>query len=197
MSKAPTRQTVHHLLIRAAVAAVALFCLTARAQAAWSSSWLPDRAFLQAGVAEEAKALVIGAVWTSDWRHDFAGGKVGLYWEASFGRWVAERELGASRSAWVTQLGITPVLRWQPGGPGRRWFYEAGIGANVLLPIYRSRDKRFSTSFNFGDHLAVGRYLGDGQRHELVLRIQHFSNAGIKHPNPGEDFLQVRYVRKI
>jgi hypothetical protein len=24
------------------------------------------------------------------------------------------------------------------------------------------------------------------------LRLQHFSNAGIKKPNPGEDFLQLR-----
>ena len=28
--------------------------------------------------------------------------------------------------------------------------------------------------------------------HELALRVQHYSNAGIRHPNPGENFVQLR-----
>jgi hypothetical protein len=27
------------------------------------------------------------------------------------------------------------------------------------------------------------------------LRIQHSSNASLKHPNPGQNFLQLRYAR--
>lgn len=154
--------------------------------------WLPDKGFVQLGVAEDATAATLGVVWTSDWSYPFAGGQFGLYWEVSMGRWVAELEDGTSSSAWVTQLGITPVLRWMPDRGA--WFVELGIGANLLLPIYRSEDKTFSTTFNFGDHLAVGAVFGDRRQHELALRIQHFSNAGIKHPNPGEDFVQLRYV---
>lgn len=67
-----------------------------------------------------------------------------------------------------------------------------GIGGNFLLPIYRSGTKRFSTAFKFGDRLAIGRRFGDGGRHELAFRFQHCSNAGIRHPNLGEDFLQIR-----
>ena len=33
--------------------------------------------------------------------------------------------------------------------------------------------------------------------HEVSLRLQHFSNAGIKHPNPGETFVRLRYVRRF
>ena len=29
---------------------------------------------------------------------------------------------------------------------------------------------------------------------EIVLRAEHFSNAGIKPPNPGQNFLELRYV---
>ena len=63
--------------------------------------------------------------------------------------------------------------------------------------MYRSADKRFSTKFNFGDHLAVGRTFGDRGQHDVGLRFQHFSHAGIKEPNPGENFLQLRYARRF
>ena len=63
--------------------------------------------------------------------------------------------------------------------------------------LYETDRKRFSTTFNFGDHLAVGRNFGQRSEHELSLRLQHFSNGGIKHPNPGEDFIQLRYAYRF
>ena len=168
-----------------------LSIMTAAAPA--EPAWMPQQVFGQLGIAEEACAAVVGLAWASRWQREFAGGVASLYWEASFGRWTSESGDAGSSSAWITQVGVTPVLRWQPGVDQRRWFLEAGIGANVLLPIYRSRDKRFSTAFNFGDHLAVGLHFGESAEHELALRLQHFSNAGIKHPNPGENFVQLRY----
>lgn len=185
--------------IRATTIAASLASAVAFAHAApdLGRSWRPDQMFVQGGVAEDAKALVAGAIWNTEWTRPFGGGLLSLYWEVSFGRWTAEQPDGSTRSAWVTQLGVTPVLRWHPSGDTSRWFVEGGIGANVLLPIYRSRDKQFSTTFNFGDHIAIGMPFGDGARHEVALRVQHFSNAGIKHPNPGEDFLQLRYAVKF
>ncbi|WP_425258820.1 acyloxyacyl hydrolase [Rubrivivax sp. RP6-9] len=183
-----------HLLAR--LAALPLCTLPAAAsEPSPRSAWLPDGGFVQAGVAETARTLTIGATWAWSWRRPWAGGQLGGYWEASFGRWASDLEDGRGSTAWVTQLGVTPALRWSPDGA--RWFLEGGIGANLLLPIYRSKDKRFSTRFNFGDHLAVGWRLGQRHEHELALRIQHYSNAGIRRPNPGEDFLQLRYTRSL
>ena len=140
--------------------------------------------------------LVFGAVWDWRWQKPLSGGLLTGYWEISFGRWSSQADPAGNSSAWVSQVGVTPVLRWHPGAGTVPWFVEVGIGANVLTPIYRSRDKRFSTAFNFGDHLAVGWHLGAAQQHGISLRVQHFSNAGIKHPNPGENFLQLRYVTR-
>jgi lipid A 3-O-deacylase len=137
---------------------------------------------------------VVGLTWSSTRQRQVAGGVAGLYWEASFGRWASDSGTARSSSAWVTQVSITPLLRWHPGGDNQHRFLEGGIGVNVLMPIYRSRDKRFSTAFNFGDHLAMGLRFGETKQHELALRLQHFSNAGIKHPNPGENFVQLRYA---
>lgn len=177
--------------------ALALATSLTHAKSDDSVSWRPQSVFVQGGIARDAKTLALGATWASAWQRPLGGGLATIYWEASFGRWEAERDDGSSSSAWITQLGITPVLRWLPGGSERSWFLEGGIGANVLLPVYRSRDKRFSTAFNFGDHIAVGRRFGENGEHEIALRLQHFSNAGIKHPNPGEDFLQLRYARRF
>ncbi len=176
----------------AAVAAAA----DAQAQAQADSRDYSHAFFLQVGGAEDTNMLVAGITWDWPWHRDNALGRLSGYWEMSFGRWDTDHP-ARDASAWVTQFGITPVLRLYPASWGGRWFVEGGIGVNLLLPVYRSRDKRFSTSFNFGDHLAVGRRFGKHAEHELSLRLQHFSNAGIKSPNPGEDFIQLRYSRRF
>lgn len=156
----------------------------------------PSTLFVQAGVAEEhTQAYIVGASWDWPWRKQYSSVLVSGYFDAAFGRWMT-KEGGVSGSAWATQIGLTPVLRFQTMRTGD-WFAEIGVGANFILPIYRSRDKRFSTEFNFGDHLAIGRQFGAQRQHELALRIEHFSNGGIDHPNPGENFVQLRYARRF
>jgi hypothetical protein len=160
------------------------------------SVWHPDKVFAQIGAAEEAQMAVVGATWDVPALRDFEWGNVSGYVEASFGRWVSHVDDGPRSSAWVTQIGLTPVLRWQPF-KSSRWFTEAGIGVNLLAPIYRSNDKRFSTAFNFGDHVGIGVQFGEPRTQELSLRLQHFSNAGLKEPNPGENFVQLRYAARF
>lgn len=182
--------TARGLLLAAVLAALAL---PGSVRAA--PGFAPSGAFVQGGAGDSANAVVVGATWDWQWQRNTGWGDLSGYWEISFGRWNTERTDGSTAHDWVGQVGITPVLRLTPQAWGRRWFVEGGIGANVLLPIFRAEDKRFSTAFNFGDHIAVGRRFGDSAEHELALRIQHFSNGGIKRPNPGENFVQLRYTR--
>jgi len=156
----------------------------------------PSSAFAQYGSTRDTYAAAIGLTWDWNRRWSLGSGELSGYWEAALGRWKGTAESG-SGSAYVTQFGITPVFRWRPDGGSSPWFYEAGIGVNALMPVYRTERKQFSTVFNFGDHLAVGRSFGAQREHELALRVQHFSNAGIKEPNPGETFLQLRYVYRL
>ena len=153
----------------------------------------PEIGFVQVGRAEETRATVFGVIWPWDKAWSMGGGQWSGYWELALGRWSTPGVDGRDR-AWVTQFGVTPVFRFRPHAGASRWFFEAGIGVTVMTPIYRSPSKRFSTAFNFGDHLAVGRNFGENGRHELSLRYQHFSNGGVRHPNPGEDFIQLRYA---
>ncbi len=193
MKGQPRRQTVAGKVAASLLLAVVVGLPSAPADA---GSLTPSSVYLQLGVAEDAQMAVVGATWDWSWYREYPIGRLGGYWEASFGRWNSDLD-SQGGSAWVTQAGLTPVLRLYPHSWGGRWFVEGGVGANFLLPVYQSESKRFSTTFNFGDHLAIGRRWGQDGRHELALRIQHFSNAGIKKPNPGEDFLQLRYSRRF
>jgi lipid A 3-O-deacylase len=154
----------------------------------------PSTLFIQAGVGDQrTEAYMAGATWGGNWRKQYSLFTVSGYFEGALGRW-STREGSISSSAWATQIGLTPVIRLQPSGHEHDWFAELGVGANYIVPLYRTDHKRFSTEFNFGDHLAIGRQFGGRRQHELAVRVEHFSNAGIAHPNPGENFLQLRYA---
>ena len=154
---------------------------------------IPSTAFVQAGIGDQStRAYIGGFTWDWNWRHHYGFGTLSGYFDADFGRWTTDRN-GVKGYAWMTQLGLTPVLRFRPTGAAADWFAEIGVGPNYILPLYRSGSKRFSSEFNFGDHVAIGRDFGGRGQHELALRAEHFSNAGISHPNPGENFVQLRY----
>jgi lipid A 3-O-deacylase len=161
-----------------------------------TSAWLPERVFLRHGVASDARATVLGAQWDVAWRRRWGNrGVFSAYLEAAVGHWKSR--IGEVRgSAVSTQVGLTPVFRYSFGGE-HGWYVEAGVGANVIAPVYRSREKQFSTAFNFGDHASVGWLSASPPGWDWSLRIQHFSNAGIARPNPGENFVQLQVAASL
>ena len=74
---------------------------------------------------------------------------------------------------------------------------EAGLGATAMNHHYRTPDRQFSTTFQFTEVLGLGRSFGARGEHELSLRLQHFSNASIKEPNPGANFARLRYLYRF
>ena len=91
-----------------------------------------------------------------------------------------------------TQLLVVPVLRWQLSEVPSPWFVEAGLGLSVLDRRYQLRQSRQSSRWNFEEVLAVGYRLGPG--YELSVRLSHFSNAGLRRPNPGGERLMLRWT---
>jgi len=179
-------------LIWAAALAASLVSFGAAARDADTPWWHPDGLQLKAGGGEHVQSAGAGLVWDLGWRKNYEPGALTGYVEAEIGQW---RTSGRADDRSVTQLGVTPMLRFYPKAVGSGWFVEAGIGANTIAPLYRNDDKRFSTAFNFGDRVGIGRRFGDRQLHEISMRVEHFSNGSIKKPNPGENFLQLRYTR--
>lgn len=117
----------------------------------------------------------------SDWH-------VGGYWDLGLAHW--HRGVPAGQNGDITEIGMTPVFRLQRNGLSGPYL-EAGIGFH-LLSKSRLGDRRFSTLFQFGDHFGLGYRFGARNALDLGYRYQHLSNTGIKKPNDGIEFHQIR-----
>jgi len=148
--------------------------------------------YLQAGVAEySAHSATIGVTLPWNWSYALGSGAVTGQWDVSLGH-VSARPQNHDRRG-LTALGGGINLRWRGRQGTSPWFVEAGTGVVLHSRHYASADKYFSTRYNFASHLGIGRNFGPQGRHALGLRVQHVSNAGVKNPNPGDNFLLVRY----
>lgn len=178
------------------VAAAVLLAMSGPAAAWMDDAPLPvSGLYTQLGVAERGtRAFSVGLTREGDWRLPLGRGQLGGYTEFHVGRWRAPE--GPQPSHWTTQVGVTPILRWHPVA-GAAWFVEGGIGVNTIAPAYRNGRRRFGTEFNFGDHVGMGMRIDRQGRQELIMRLEHYSNGGIESPNPGEEFLQVRFQRRF
>jgi lipid A 3-O-deacylase len=155
----------------------------------------PTAAFIQGGLGEHALCTTAGVIWPWQWKRQGWGGEWSASTEAYISHWHADA-FGGGRQGF-TQVGLVPMLRLRFDEGRSAWFIEGGIGVTWMDKMYRTPHRQFSTRFNFIDSLAVGRNFGEQGQHELSLRAVHVSNAGIKHPNPGEDFLQLRYALRF
>lgn len=131
------------------------------------------------------------AAWQSDalWQHDFGSQRLDLSVEASAGRVFGPP---GKTGAPLWHVGLTPFLRW--------WFtddtaLEAGIGANVFSGTSIG-SKNISTAYQFGDSLGIFHRIADTPW-GVGVRFTHYSNADIKRPNPGQQYLQLRVTYEL
>jgi len=118
------------------------------------------------------------------WQREFSSHTLDLSLEFSLG---VVRAISGIYNPELRHVGITPFVRW--------WFTqytgaELGIGANIFSGVHLG-DKVISTSFQFGDSIGLFHRL-QGTAWLFGLRYTHYSNGGIKEPNPGQDYVQLR-----
>ncbi|MGB4466688.1 MAG: acyloxyacyl hydrolase [Azovibrio sp.] len=119
------------------------------------------------------------------WEGTLAGHPVDVSLEYSIGAVRAPDDGDSSRT--LGRIGLTPFARWRfASNTG----IEFGIGANVFSGTHLG-DKEISTAFQFSSALGLFHRL-EGSPWGLGLRLTHYSNAGIKDPNPGQNYLQLR-----
>ncbi len=177
------------LLSLLAAAALATVMPMAAAQS-WDLQ--PAGVMVQGGLGDNDTAIAsAGLVWPWSMRRSLWGGEFTGMTEAYGALWRT-REVGGGWQRYA-QLNLVPMLRLRFGQGRSPWFAEAGIGASLMDEVYRTPDRDFSTRFQFADVVGVGRSFGADRRQELSLRVTHYSNAGIRNPNPGINFLQLRY----
>ena len=176
-----------------AVVATTAAAVAASMPAAGSAKELvsPYGVFVEGGKADDGYSVVVGTAITWLQPSRWGAGNASGYLELSVGDWMCRQQAGQDIRHCSTQIGITPVIRY---APWERWFGEIGIGADAIVPRFGSDKRIFGSEFNFGDHLGVGYKLGDDGADEIELRAEHYSNGGYKKPNPGENWVQVRYM---
>lgn len=161
-----------------------------------SSHWsiAPDLLYIKTGLTNRTTTLAAGTGWDkSDWLWSSLPDDMTLTFDVEIGHWQTMHPRHGQ--AKFTQFGVTPMLRYPLANSGSwEWFVEGGVGFHFIVPLYNTSDKRFSTSFNFQDLFGIGGRFGAKRHHEVALYISHFSNAAIHQPNPGENFLQLRYL---
>ena len=173
-----------------ALAFAAVFCAIALPAAA--EGLRPAGYFVQGGLG--ARGIWeggVGLAWPWAWKTSLLGTEVGGVTEAYIAHWDSKTLAGGRKG--FTQIGLVPVFRFRLEQGRSPWFAEAGIGVSTMDQHFMTTDKQFTTAFNFVDVIGVGRSFGASRGQEIGLRLQHVSNAGIKVPNPGQNFLQLRY----
>ncbi len=166
--------------ILAAAAACAAVSLPAAAQTL-------DGLSVEVGRGQDETNLLRVAI-QSKWRKEWPAGqewRFSGYWELSVGAWDNHDNSAAD-------FAFTPTFRFERYAPEVSPYVEAAIGFHIISR-HISADRYFSTNFQFGDHVGVGVRFGEQRRYDLQLRAQHISNGGISQPNPGINFLLLRF----
>jgi lipid A 3-O-deacylase len=176
------------------VAAPLLACLTAAgATATYAQSGWPRVGVSWFGGLNEGRIVAAGLQWRWQERPlwaDDATSRWSWYPELQLQGWrMRDREGRRDTSA---VIGGIAFVRWSPEG-SRAWFVDAGLGAFRLGRRDAFESRPTGTSWVFSEQIGVGRRLGSGQLGELRAGVAHFSNASMRKPNPGYDFVQLQW----
>jgi len=142
-----------------------------------------------------ANMMGAGLVWDWNWELLRRKAEITAHTELLVNHWRADAFGGGTQG--FNQLVVLPTARFRLSQGRSPWFMEFGIGLSVLDRKYLTPHRGFSTRWNFYDTIGIGHSFGAGHAHELGLRWVHVSNANIKKPNPGQDFLQLRYAARF
>ncbi len=149
-----------------------------------------DAAYVTISGGKKAEKIALGLQWNWDAKwFESNGNHVSGYWDPDVGRWHGSDHFTLHGTQIMREIGITPIFRWQKDS--KLGFYgEAGIGARLISAHWNNAARQLITRFQFGDTLAVGTVFNNGW--DAALKLEHISNAGIKTPNSGMNFLGVR-----
>jgi hypothetical protein len=162
-----------------AILGVVMALLAGQANAA-DTGWIDSASFeYGSGPKVDMGRIAVQKNWDARW---FASDLAASWW-----RGTAYRNVPGDHQN-LAVVGFTPVVRYQRDDK-LGWYAEAGIGANLFSELYNNDGHELSTAFQFGDHIGIG-YVTPNQW-EFGLKFQHFSNASIKRPNSGANFLVV------
>lgn len=146
----------------------------------------------------DVKLYRVGALW--DWNKQLlnlgSNWHIGGFWDVSVGYWdnSSPFQTHGYETSSIAEIGLTPTFRLQQNTiSGFSPYAELAVGVHFLSKTFVGYERRFGSSFQFGDHLGAGFRFGDKGQFDIGYRYQHLSNAGIKDPNQGINYNIVRF----
>lgn len=159
-----------------------------------------DSVSFEYGKSDSSNASVkmyrLGMQW--DWEKkliEFGGWHIGGFWDVSLGYWDNKSpfQTAGYAAANLQEIGFTPTFRLQQNTiSGISPYAELAVGFHFLSQTYVGAQRVFGSSFQFGDHIGAGVRFGDKGKYDIGYRYQHLSNGGLKQPNQGINFNQIR-----
>jgi lipid A 3-O-deacylase len=156
-----------------------------------------DGMSVEAGSGMDTNTGRVGAIWNFDhkWLTDNQW-QVSGFWEAMAGRWSGHSNNSDNQT--ITDISLTPVFRLQQKlTTGVSPYLEGAIGIHLISPNFIYQNRRFGSTFQFGDHIGAGICFGEHHQFDLGYRFQHLSNGGIKQPNEGINLNEIHFIYHI
>ena len=128
-----------------------------------------------------------------------AGWVINQY-ESDSGLYQTRMEVGVGYSntqadkVWSVTVAPVAHYRFKTSRPDSGPFVEASLGGAYLSKIRFADDHDLTSHGHFASRLGVGYAFGAS---EVSLNATHFSNAGIKKPNPGVNVIALRFTRLL
>jgi lipid A 3-O-deacylase len=92
----------------------------------------------------------------------------------------------SSRYNTTRALAVVPKLRWErTATAGLTPFVEFGLGLGGFTETTVAGVRHLGGDFEFTELVRTGLRFGGRRQYEVALTGQHFSNAGLNHPNDG------------
>jgi lipid A 3-O-deacylase len=157
-----------------------------------SSAAPPDESnsvYGQYGQWDSARQAVIGV--QSPWPIHYQGDNWITFWQGELGEWWTKKDGEHYTSS--TEIAVGPVGRYYLND-SRNVYAEGVANISFIAPRYWRDSEQEGTVFDFGGAMALGYKFGTALGNEISLRAEHFSNGGMKDPNPGRNFFQIRYA---
>ena len=157
---------------------------------------LVDAAYVVFATGTETQMIRGGieSAWRPRW-FESNGTHLSGFWDASMGAWRGNRYQNIQgQRQHLADIGFTPVFRFEHDDK-KGFFAEGGFGVHYLSKLYNNDGYRLSTHFQFGDHVGLGYVFRNNWA--LGMNIQHFSNGGIKAPNSGVNFIEVKVSQRF
>ena len=133
---------------------------------------------------DDNRYLALGYQTSALWQGELVSHPLDLSLEFSLGM-VHITSSQSNRTTW--HLGASPVAHWWLS---QNIAVELGVGTNIFSDTHLG-DKDISTAFQFGSSIGL-IYREKETPWQFGARLTHYSNAGIKEPNPGQNYVQLR-----